>query len=102
MPRIVSNLIFQSREPLDARDNFRTHNEMMSVDERFINVGHISYCEEDKMHYYFVGGTDKWRKLVDMHITQMSADDLADCWWTLFADDLEGSNTEYNDFLYGG
>lgn len=102
MPRIVSNFKFESNEPIEERDRFLTHNEMIRYNKNYIDDGHISFCAEDRLHYYYDGRSGEWKKLVDIGIREMNADDLTDCWWTLFHDaDTDGSNSDYNDFLYG-
>ena len=55
MPTITKNYKFKSPDPNFERDSYNTLEELGSVTNNDIDIGHIVYCKEDKQHYEYVG-----------------------------------------------
>ena len=51
--QINNNFNYKGSKPNFERDRFETLELMRSVDERSLDNGHISYCEETGLHYVF-------------------------------------------------
>ena len=51
--QVNSNFNYKGSKPNFERDRFETLELMRSADERSLNNGHISYCEETGLHYVF-------------------------------------------------
>ena len=69
--QINNNFDYKGNQPNFERDRFETLELMRSVDERSLDNGHISYCEETGKHYVFNENNDidvetgKWRLLIE-------------------------------------
>lgn len=55
MPQIKSNFTFKSSEPNFARDQYKTLEDMRSVNPQDLDEGHIVYCIATGFHYIFHG-----------------------------------------------
>ena len=51
--QVNSNFNYKGSKPNFERDRFETLELMRSADERSLDNGHISYCEETGLHYVF-------------------------------------------------
>ena len=81
MPKLGSQIIFNSKKANFARDHFDTLAAMRAVDTRYIDKGHISYCKETDKHYTFQdtdvsydSTTGYWRELTSSVFQGASAD----------------------------
>ena len=69
--QINNNFDYKGNQPNFERDRFETLELMRSADERSLDNGHISYCEETGKHYVFNENnaiyvkTGKWRLLIE-------------------------------------
>ena len=69
--QINNNFDYKGNQPNFERDRFETLELMRSADERSLDNGHISYCEETGKHYVFNENNDidvetgKWRLLIE-------------------------------------
>ena len=69
--QINNNFDYKGNQPNFERDRFETLELMCSADERSLDNGHISYCEETGKHYVFNENNDidvetgKWRLLIE-------------------------------------
>ena len=69
--QINNNFDYRGNQPNFERDRFETLELMCSADERSLDNGHISYCEETGKHYVFNENNDidnktgKWRLLIE-------------------------------------
>ena len=69
--QINNNFDYKGNQPNFERDQFETLELMRSADERSLDNGHISYCEETGKHYVFNENNDidvetgKWRLLIE-------------------------------------
>ena len=69
--QINNNFDYKGNQPNFERDQFETLELMRSADERSLDNGHISYCEETGKHYVFNENnaidvkTGKWRLLIE-------------------------------------
>ena len=69
--QVNSNFNYKGSKPNFERDRFETLELMRSADERSLDNGHISYCEETGKHYVFNENNDiddktgKWRLLIE-------------------------------------
>lgn len=68
MIKLATNILYQGKSPLDARDSFDTLLSMASYPDYSIDEGHITYCKETNKHYKFNVSnevdalTGKWRE----------------------------------------
>ena len=80
--QVNSNFNYKGSKPNFERDRFETLELMRSADERSLDNGHISYCEETGKHYVFNENNDidvetgKWRLLIENPENLKSALDL--------------------------
>ena len=80
--QINNNFDYKGNQPNFERDRFETLELMRSADERSLDNGHISYCEETGKHYVFNENnaidveTGKWRLLIENPENLKSALDL--------------------------
>ena len=80
--QINNNFDYKGNQPNFERDQFETLELMRSADERSLDNGHISYCEETGKHYVFNENnaidveTGKWRLLIENPENLKSALDL--------------------------
>ena len=64
---LSSNLKYNGPFSNFTRDSFKTLSEMKSFEEKFLDPGHISFCEEDRNTYKYDPNnpidttTGKWR-----------------------------------------
>lgn len=64
---LSSNLKYNGSFSNFTRDSFKTLSEMKSFEEKFLDPGHISFCEEDRNTYKYDPNnsidatTGKWR-----------------------------------------
>ena len=69
--QINNNFYYKGNQPNFERDQFKNLELMLSADERSLDNGHISYCEETGKHYVFNENNDidvetgKWRLLIE-------------------------------------
>lgn len=66
---LTDNFYLNSPKPIDRRESFATIEDMAKYQERYINNGRLTFCEEDKNYYQFFSDnpidstTGKWRKV---------------------------------------
>lgn len=57
MPVIGESIVFKSTSPNFDRDSVKSLQNLKEVNTRQYDIGHIVYCEEDGIHYKFMGET---------------------------------------------
>lgn len=57
MPVIGESIVFKSTSPNFDRDSVKSLQNLKEVNTRQYDIGHIVYCEEDGIHYKFMGKT---------------------------------------------
>lgn len=98
MPRIGSNFIFDSKSPNFDRDSYSTLYDMECVDDRYIDNGHISYCEETGRHYIYKNSIERWVELSDeMYVDSLDGFDI-DYINDLLGVDGGGEEHDYGDY----
>lgn len=55
MPVIGESIVFKSTSPNFDRDSVKSLQNLKEVNTRQYDIGHIVYCEEDGIHYKFMG-----------------------------------------------